>query len=78
MAVFRVLVKTVFEIDTDSEYKARAEAMSAATKCQEEQHDKFSVASIGVDASRELIEFGGSVVSKSDHVDAPFDGEGFA
>ncbi len=74
MAVFRVIVKIVFEIDTDSEFKARVEAMSAATKCQEEQYDKFSVTSIGVEASREVVEFGGAVVAKSDHIEVPFEG----
>ena len=62
MAVFRVIVKTVFEIETDSEYKARVEAMSAATKCQEEQYDKFAVTSIGIEASRECVEYSGAVV----------------
>ncbi len=74
MAVFRVMVETVFEIETDSEFKARVEAMSAATKCQEEQYDKFSVTSIGVKASREVVEFGGAVAAKSDHVKVPFEG----
>ncbi len=68
MAVFRVIVKTVFEIDSDSEYKARVDAMSAATKCQEEQYDKLTVSSIGIEASRECIEFSGAVV-ETDYVD---------
>ena len=68
MAVFRVIVKTVFEIETDSEYKARAEAMSAATKCQEEQYDNVAVTSIGIEASRECVEYSGAVMDQ-DHVD---------
>lgn len=68
MAVFRVIVKTVFEIETDSEYKARVEAISAATKCQEEQYDKFTVTSIGIEASRECVEYSGAVIDR-DHVD---------
>ena len=51
MPVFRVIVKTVFEIVSDSEFKARFDAIESARKCSEDAFDGLSVVQCGIESS---------------------------
>lgn len=57
MPVFRVLITTVIEVDTESEYLARHKAIEAAARCREDVYDKFSVVSCGITSSGPVPEF---------------------
>jgi hypothetical protein len=57
MPVFRVVISTVIEVDTESEYLARYKSIEAASKCREDVYDKFSVVSCGITSSGPVPEF---------------------